>query len=187
MSLLGNRILGEQAATESNAENAKVLEDLEISINEARRVLTANGYGDLQSIALRVAALENQLTAAISMRDGKEISRLGAALDRAKKGLPPLTVVEKKAKTIGTERRPRITKAVKDILEAFDSEILADAEGHVVTSIKADDTGKGCLVQWTNSNEWVGVDPAALKPFKDVAAKGSGTPSTQGELSDAAV
>lgn len=57
---------------------------------DARAVLNELGYSALESIPKRVAALNDQLRAAVEAGDGKEISRLGLELERAKAGRPPL-------------------------------------------------------------------------------------------------
>lgn len=175
--LLEREVSQADALEEKTAKTAlydQALIDRKVALDEAKQVLTLNNYGDLESIASRVAALENQLTAAISLRDGKEISRLGAALDRAKAGKPPIVVAEKKTKPASTERKPRIAKAVKEILDAFETETFGTADGRVVTGVKADDTGKACLVQFDDNAEWIGVDPKELKSITaDATKKGS--------------
>ena len=80
----------------------------------------------------------------------------------------------------------KVSKAVKAILEAFDKEVLADAQGRVVASLKADETGKLCMVV-ADGAEWITVDPKDLQPLKDLSAKGPGTPAVEGKLSDATV
>lgn len=72
----------------------------------ARELLKANGYGDLESIPTRVAAITEQINAAVSSGDGKALALLGPALERAKKGLPPLAT-EKKPRT----KKPTTTEA----------------------------------------------------------------------------
>lgn len=132
------------------------------AIEECDKVLADNGYGELESIASRVAALELQLKAAMDLKQYKDIAPLGAALERAKKGLAPLPVTEKKPKATTEPRKPRTAKAVASIIAAFGSgtEFKA-ANGEVVTSIKPSATGKQCSVQFAD-NEWVDVDPAEL-------------------------
>jgi hypothetical protein len=66
----------------------------------ADAVLTELGYGDIVGIPTRVAALNEQLTAAMAAGDGATIAALGAELVRAKAGLPPKVVTEK-AKAAG--------------------------------------------------------------------------------------
>lgn len=66
-------------------------------IEQAEKVLAESGYAGLESITSRVNKIETQLIAAINVKDGKEVSRLGAELSRAQRGLPPLAKkVEKK-------------------------------------------------------------------------------------------
>lgn len=179
------RTMSESSTAPPSAEYEAALLMVDESVEQAQRVLGDNGYGNLESIATRVAALDLQMQAAIDLKQYKDFAPLGAALERAKRGLPPLTITEKKSKPATVEpRKPKVTKAVKAILEAFDSEVLADAEGRIVASVKADETGKLCMVEFGNNGEWVTVDPKELKP---VTAKQPGTPATQGELSDATV
>jgi hypothetical protein len=52
----------------------------------ARDLLAEMGYGDLEGIPRRVAAVTEQLTAAIAAGDGKLIAQLGLELERAKAG-----------------------------------------------------------------------------------------------------
>jgi hypothetical protein len=59
---------------------------------DAVNILSALGYSNLEGIPKRVARLNEQLTAAVAAGDGKEISRLGIELERAKLGKAPLSV-----------------------------------------------------------------------------------------------
>ena len=89
-------ILGQELKNgDSSPQYEQAQIDRKQSIDEARKILEVNGYAELESIASRVAALENQLTAAISMRDGKAVARLGAELERAKTGRPPIASPKK--------------------------------------------------------------------------------------------
>lgn len=99
------------------------------------------------------------------------ISRLGAALGRATKGLPPLTVVEKKA--AATEpRKPRTAKAVAEKIAAFNSGTKFVAlNGDAVTAVRASDTGKQCSVQF-GDEEWLDVEPAELTVAPEPNEKG---------------
>lgn len=60
------------------------------ALADAGDLLHELGYGEMVGIPKRVAALNEQLTAALSIGDGKEIARLGLELERAKTGKPPL-------------------------------------------------------------------------------------------------
>lgn len=55
----------------------------------AQALLTELGYGDLESVTTRVTRLNDALKVAVEAGDGKLISELGLALERAKAGLPP--------------------------------------------------------------------------------------------------
>lgn len=59
---------------------------------DAHAVLKEFGYESLESIPLRVALLNDQITKAVADGDGKELARLGIELDRARRGLEPLVV-----------------------------------------------------------------------------------------------
>lgn len=102
-----DKIARELKAGDSIPEYEQALIDEKQSIDEAQQILEANNYGDLESIASRVAAPENQLTAAISLRDGKAIARLGAELDRAKAGRPQIAQ-PKKAKVAKISNQPKL-------------------------------------------------------------------------------
>lgn len=69
------------------------------ALDNAKKVLSDHGYEGLESISSRVSKLETEIAAAVKARDGKEIARLGAELNRAERGLPPITKAkaEKKA------------------------------------------------------------------------------------------
>lgn len=69
---------------------------------EARTILSDLGYSGLVGIFKRVAALNEQLAAALAAGDGKEIARLGVELQRAQQGKEP-TVVKAKAATAAKE------------------------------------------------------------------------------------
>lgn len=174
------RSLGEQLKagdTSPDYEAARTSE--REAVEDAMKVLADNGYGELESIASRVSAINDQIQAALSMGDGKALALLGPALERAKRGLPPIAKVEKKQKPATTERKAKVSKAVKAILDAFDKETLADTQGRVVTSIKAALDGKACLVQFEgDDSEWITVDPKDLKP---VPAKEPGELPEQSE------
>lgn len=89
------KLAGDQLAGNTTIEFDQARVDLKHSFEEAHAVLTANGYGDLESIQSRVDALENQLKSAFSLRDGKAITRLGAELERARTGRPPIAQPKK--------------------------------------------------------------------------------------------
>lgn len=117
---------------EASGDGTKFLAALETATGEAQKVLADNGYGELESIATRVAALDLQMQAAIDLKQYKDFAPLGAALERAKRGLPPLTVTEKKSKSATVEpRKPKVTKAVKTVLE--DSEGAPKEPGTLAT------------------------------------------------------
>lgn len=78
------------------------------SVDSAWEVLKAHGYSGLESISSRVAKLETALHAAIEKRDGKEIARLGAELNRAQRGLSPIGKV---VPAVKKPRKPREKKA----------------------------------------------------------------------------
>lgn len=83
---------------EANPDFESACDNRKLALEEAHKVLEANGYGDLESIQSRVAAINDQLNAAFSLRDGKAIVKLGVELERAKTGRPPVAQ-PKKAKT----------------------------------------------------------------------------------------
>lgn len=70
---------------------------------EARKVLKACGYEDLESIPIRVARIEGQIEEALKTKNYDALPRLGQEMKRAEKGLPPLTVEKK-------PRKPRTPK-----------------------------------------------------------------------------
>lgn len=84
-------------------EGAKLFAELGTATDEARQVLTITGYADLESIANRVARIQDDIAEALRVQDGAKLAQLGAALDRAKKGLPPLP----------TEKKPRAPRKAK--------------------------------------------------------------------------
>lgn len=59
------------------------------AFEDANNLLSELGYGDLESIPKRVAALNAQLKSAVEAGDGATIAALGLELERANKGLPP--------------------------------------------------------------------------------------------------
>lgn len=71
--------------------------EMEASLTEAIRILGVNGYKDLESISSRVRRIEADIAEAVKSQDGAKLARLGAELDRAKAGKPPLAT-EKKPK-----------------------------------------------------------------------------------------
>lgn len=78
------------------AVNAEPLGDeLLNAINAAHDELDALGYGSLISIRKRLKELNEQLKAAVDAGDGKEISRLGLEIERAKAGKEPVKVEPK--------------------------------------------------------------------------------------------
>lgn len=96
-------------------ESAKGLDgngDRELAVRQAaaagQELLKANGYADLESIPTRVKRIENEIAVAVAAQDGAKLAQLGAALDRAKKGLPPLAT-EKKPRA--APRKPKSEKA----------------------------------------------------------------------------
>jgi hypothetical protein len=80
--------------------NVEADKAMEIPIKIARDVLNANGYSDLKSIRSRVALIQARIAEAVEVNDGASLTQLGPALERAKKGLPPLA----------TEKKPRKKK-----------------------------------------------------------------------------
>jgi hypothetical protein len=80
------------------AQDFNMGEQLIAADKAAYDVLKELGYAELQSIPSRVAALNEQLKAAMDAGDGATIAALGKELERAKRGAPPLRAkVEKKA------------------------------------------------------------------------------------------
>lgn len=71
--------------------------EMEASLTEAIRILDANGYKDLESISSRVRRIEADIAEAVRYQNGAKLAKLGAELDRAKAGKPPLAT-EKKPK-----------------------------------------------------------------------------------------
>lgn len=71
-----------------------------------------NGYGKLESIETRVTRIEAEITEAVKAQDGAKLAILGAALDRAKSGKPPLET-EKKPRKKKTETPATTTPAEK--------------------------------------------------------------------------
>src|SRR5438445_13887738 len=67
---------------EAVPEGAEIFVQLGTATDEARKVLADNGFGDLESIATRVARITTDLESAIAEKDGVRIAELGAALDR---------------------------------------------------------------------------------------------------------
>lgn len=90
------------------------------SINSAKSILETHGYKGLESIASRVAKLETAINAAVVVRNGKEIARLGAELNRAQRGLSPIAKAvpavkkarKKKEKANGVDADPKQGEAV---------------------------------------------------------------------------
>lgn len=82
---------------EASGSGTKFMAELETATSEAREVLKANNYGGLETIAARVKRIEDEIEVALKARDGAKLAILGAALDRAKAGKPPLAT-EKKPK-----------------------------------------------------------------------------------------
>ncbi len=75
------------------------------AINSAGQLLVGMGYAGLESISSRVSKIETAIAEAVAAGNGKEVSRLGAELERAKKGHPPIA---RKAKT---EKPPAVLAA----------------------------------------------------------------------------
>jgi len=90
-----------RSVIEARDGGAKFWADLETATNEAREVLKTNNYGELETIATRVKRIEADIAEAVRNQDGAKLAILGAALDRAKSGKPPLE----------TEKKPRKKKA----------------------------------------------------------------------------
>lgn len=61
------------------------------TIAEGRQALKDHGFEGLQSITSRVDSIQEQIHAAVLAGNGKEVSRLGLELDRARQGKPPVT------------------------------------------------------------------------------------------------
>lgn len=78
-------------------DNAKELTD---SVDDATTTLEQLGYGSLIGIPKRLKELNEQLKAAVEAGDGKEISRLGLEIERAKVGKE---ATAEKAKVAGGE------------------------------------------------------------------------------------
>jgi hypothetical protein len=78
--------------------NVEADKAMEIPIKIARDVLNANGYSDLKSIRSRVALIQARIAEAVEVNDGASLTQLGPALERAKKGLPPLAPEKKPRK-----------------------------------------------------------------------------------------
>jgi hypothetical protein len=87
-------------AIPDDIETTSVIQVLKKSTTAAQKVLDANGYGGLESIESRIIQIEADIIEAVKTQDGAKLSILGAALERAKKGLPPLA----------TEKKPRKKK-----------------------------------------------------------------------------
>lgn len=62
------------------------------AFSDANTVLNELGYADLQGVPMRIALLNQQLTAAVAAGDGKRIAELGLELERAKAGKEPVAV-----------------------------------------------------------------------------------------------
>jgi len=90
----------------------EVVSATENSDRAAREVLKANGYEDLESIPRRVARIEAEMKAALEAHDGTKLGQLGPALERAKKGLPPLPT-EKKTRAPRKAKTPKPEAAEK--------------------------------------------------------------------------
>lgn len=85
---------------------AAVCEALDEAITNAKSILETHGFKGLESISSRVAKLETAINNAVIARDGKEIARLGAELNRAQRGLPPIS----KTVAVKKPRKPREKK-----------------------------------------------------------------------------
>lgn len=148
-------------AEQLQAELEKAETDRKEAIEQAEKCLADNDYAELESIATRVKRIEDEMKAALEVHDGTKLGQLGPALERAKRGLPPLTVTEKKPK-VPTERKPRTAKKVAETIAAFTSGTkFVAANGDPVTAIRASENGKQCSVQ-CGDEEWLDVEPAEL-------------------------
>lgn len=78
-------------------------DEMDNAITSAKSILDSHGYKGLESISSRVAKLETAINAAVVDRNGKEIARLGAELNRAQRGLPPIA----KAKEPAVKKRKK--------------------------------------------------------------------------------
>lgn len=114
----------------NEAAGADDFTQLHRSAGEARTVLSANGYENLESIPTRVKRIETEIGAALKAQDGAKLARLGAALDRAKKGLPPL-VSEKKTPQSPKPRKARKKKDTEtgDLVLRDDAKLESLTEG----------------------------------------------------------
>lgn len=82
------------------------MQELDDAITDSKSILATHGYSGLESISSRVAKLETALHAAIEKRDGKEIARLGAELNRAQRGLSPIGKVAPAVKKTRKKKDP---------------------------------------------------------------------------------
>lgn len=87
-------------AIPGDIQTTSVIEVLKKSTVAAQKVLDANGYSNLESVESRVIRIEADIAEAVRAQDGARLARLGAELDRAKSGKPPLA----------TEKKPRKKK-----------------------------------------------------------------------------
>lgn len=101
-------------------EGATGKEALMLAVDAAIPILDANGYKNMESIPTRVKRIETEIGEALKAQDGAKLAQLGAALDRAKKGLPPLASEKK------TPQAPKPRKARKKKDAAPDKLVLRD-------------------------------------------------------------
>lgn len=83
---------------------------MDIAATDARAILKTHGYDNLESIPTRVKRIETEIGEALKAQDGAKLGQLGAALDRAKKGLPPLATEKKTPQSL----KPRKARKKKD-------------------------------------------------------------------------
>lgn len=123
------RLIECAGAVEVTDDKQEALADLGVAIKSSIAVLDANGYADMESIPTRVKRIEAAIAEALKVQDGAKLAQLGAALDRAKAGKPPLTA-EKKTPSTPKTRKPR---KQKETGPTEDAEAPADDEQEWLT------------------------------------------------------
>lgn len=95
-----------RAVLDASLEDGATLTVAQMEAGEAAYKLLADlGYGDLLGIPKRTAQLNALLQDALRAGDGKEISRLGLELDRAKAGREPGKSIVPVAKPKSSRKR----------------------------------------------------------------------------------
>ena len=97
---------------------------------DADALLTEFGYGSTESVYRRLAALNEQLTAAVVAGDGKEIARLGLELERAKAGRSsPVKLAAPVAKKSSRKSKAGSSPATTETETAIASSAADNANG----------------------------------------------------------